>query len=161
MRILFVCLGNICRSPTAEGVFKKLSKDYNNLNIEVDSAGTSAWHEGEPPDSRSRECAFQRGYDLVGESRQVKAGDFSYFDMIIAMDNKNFQDLIKICPEAYHHKIKMMTDYCKVHDHDKVKNGVPDPYSSGVEGFNLVLDIIEDACSNLLNIVALKNKKKS
>lgn len=159
MKVLFVCLGNICRSPTAEGVFKKLAKKYDDIEFEVDSAGTSAWHEGESPDSRSRECAFQRGYELQGQSRQVQATDFSYYNLIIAMDKKNHQDLVKMSPSEHHHKIKLMTDYCKIHDQEKIAHGVPDPYSSGVEGFNLVLDIIEDASSNLIHILVLKESK--
>ena len=161
MKVLFVCLGNICRSPTAEGVFKKLSEKYDHLNFEIDSAGTSAWHEGDSPDSRSRECAFQRGYELQGQSRQVKQDDFSDYDIILAMDKKNYQDLIQMSAPEHHHKIKLMTDYCKIHDQEKISKGVPDPYSSGVEGFNLVLDIIEDACFNLIDILVLKKNNRT
>ena len=161
MKVLFVCLGNICRSPTAEGVFKKLAQKHSSVDFEIDSAGTSAWHEGEPPDSRSKECAFQRGYELVGQSRQVKDVDFSYYDLVVAMDQNNHKTLIQMSPSEHHHKIKLMTDYCKIHDSEKVAQGVPDPYSSGVEGFNLVLDIIEDASSNLIEILVLKENKQN
>ena len=147
MKILCVCLGNICRSPTAEGILKSLLDSSDFL---IDSAGTSAWHEGEAPDSRSTRHAALRGYKLEGASRAVRESDYRDFDLILAMDARNHFDLEKNCPsEDLKDKIKLITDFCKTHDSNKLKSGVPDPYRLGVEGFELVLDILEDACAEL------------
>ncbi len=158
MKILCVCLGNICRSPTAEGILKTYLKDHREFYI--DSAGTSGWHEGEAPDARSTYHASLRGYDLKGQSRGVRDEDFKKFDVILAMDQKNQFDLIKMCSKPqYESKIKLITDYCKIHEANKVKLGVPDPYYKGEEGFGLVLDILEDACSSFVE-KALKGEIK-
>jgi len=117
----------------------------------IDSAGTSAWHEGEPPDGRSTYHASLRGYSLSGASRAVRESDFEDYDLILAMDVRNQFDLIKMCPDSESEsKIKLLTDFCKIHEQDKVNQGVPDPYHKGEEGFGIVLDIIEDACHELV-----------
>jgi protein-tyrosine phosphatase len=149
-KILFVCLGNICRSPAAEGIMKKKSEG---MPIEIDSAGTAGYHIGELPDSRMRTHARKRNYSLDSFARQFDpARDFETFDLIIAMDKSNFRDLRSFDRSGkYHNKIVMMTDFCETM---KV-NEVPDPYYDGPEGFEHVLDILEDACSGLLK--KLKN----
>lgn len=121
-------------------------------DFQVDSAGTSGWHEGDDPDGRSTYHARLRGYTLEGSSRAVIDDDFEKFDLILAMDPKNQFDLTQMSPhKKYESKIKLLTDYCKIHAADKVKSGVPDPYYNGEEGFKLVLDIIEDACAVLVS----------
>ena len=147
-RILFVCLGNICRSPAAEGVMQKLlERDQLTELIQLDSAGTSAHHEGEPADHRMRSVAKSRGYNLTSLARPFHESDFKNFDYILTMDNQNYQDVIDDDPHArYRDKVKPMVGYCKLH---KIP-GVPDPYYGGEQGFHQVLDILEDACENLL-----------
>ncbi len=150
MKILCVCLGNICRSPTAQGVLKHMLKGKGEFFI--DSAGTSGWHEGDPPDGRSTYHASLRGYKLEGASRVIVEKDFEKFDVILAMDQKNQFDLNQMCSSPlYKTKIKLITDYCKFHEQDKVSLGVPDPYYKGEKGFAMVLDIIEDACATLVD----------
>lgn len=144
-KILFVCLGNICRSPAAEGVMRTLAKG---LPVEIDSAGTAGYHIGELPDARMRSHAAKRGYSLTHHARQFDPGkDFERFDLILAMDANNMRDLRAMDRnKQYGHKLKMMTEYSrslKVTD-------VPDPYYGGPEGFEHVLDILEDACGGLL-----------
>lgn len=156
MKILFVCLGNICRSPAAEGVFLSLlEKEGVSKNFVVDSAGTSAHHAGEPADARMRKHALKRGIELRSISRQFNPDeDFERFDLILAMDEINAQDMMDEAPDAQAKaKIKTMVSYCKKH---KVPR-VPDPYYGGPEGFETVLDILEDACWELLAEI----KKKS
>lgn len=150
MKILCVCLGNICRSPTAEGVLKHLLQGKDDFF--VDSAGTSAWHGGERPDGRSTYHASLRGYRLEGESRVVLEKDFEEFDVLLAMDKKNQFDLLQMCPrKSFESKVKLLTDYCVIHEAKAVEAGVPDPYYKGEEGFGIVLDIIEDACTQLVS----------
>lgn len=149
--ILFVCLGNICRSPMAEEIMRSyLDKAGLNDIVTIDSAGTYNYHEGELPDTRMRQYASLRGYELTHHSRPVKSGDFDKFDLILAMDDTNLQDLMHKAPtpEAQK-KIKKMTDYCTVH----TMNHVPDPYYGGAEGFNFVIDLLEDACTGLLKTI--------
>ncbi len=150
MKILCVCLGNICRSPTAEGILKNLLAEKKMSNF-VDSAGTSAWHSGNPPDGRSTEHAKKRGYNLKGASRQVREEDFSDFDLILAMDLANKRDLYNLAESTNQaeqiSKIQLITDFCKVHSIDEV----PDPYYKGDEGFEHVLDILEDACTEIVH----------
>ena len=148
-KILFVCLGNICRSPTAEGVMNKLLEEKSlSHKIECDSAGTSSVHSGELPDSRSIKHALKRGISMNSRSRPFdKSIDFDKFDLILVMDKNNFrsinsQDLNNI----YSEKIRLMTEFCSSM---KVEE-VPDPYFSGEEGFEVVLDILEDASEGLL-----------
>ncbi len=154
--ILFVCLGNICRSPMAEEIMRTLLND-NNLNdsIEIDSAGILSVHQGELPDRRMREHAFTRGYRLTHRSRPVKGADFDRFDLIIGMDDNNIDALERLAPtlEAKE-KIQRMADFFT----NKVQyDYVPDPYYGGSEGFNLVIDLLEDGCKNLLK--NFKNEK--
>lgn len=146
-KVLFVCLGNICRSPSAEGVFTHMVKEAGLENeISVDSCGTTAHHEGEPADIRMREHSKQRGYDLKSIARGIQRGDFEEFDYIITMDNSNYNNVVAMAADIQKHKIKKMTDFCTDHPHDQV----PDPYYGGPEGFELVLDLLEDACKGLL-----------
>ncbi len=144
-KILFVCLGNICRSPAAEGIMEKKS---DGLAIEVDSAGTAGYHIGALPDARMRSHASKRGYPLNSRARKFNpAVDFDKFDMIIAMDKENLRDLQSMdTGKQYRKKLSLMTDYCQKITADEV----PDPYYEGPEGFEHVLDILEDACNGLL-----------
>ena len=141
MRILFVCMGNICRSPTAEGVMRRLIADEG-LDIEVDSAGTGGWHAGEPPDERATIAARRRGVTLEGVARQVKPADFRRFDLLVAMDRGNLRELLDLAPdEEAREKVRLL-----VADAD-----VPDPYYGGDRGFEKVLDMVESACRELLD----------
>lgn len=145
-RVLFVCMGNICRSPAAEGVFTKMVEDAGLVSeFEIDSAGTIGYHAGELADSRMRAAAAGRGYDLQSRARRVEAADFQRFDLIVAMDNENFADLDAI-GRGEGAGLVRMCDYCTRHDVTEV----PDPYYGGPDGFERVLDILEDACGNLL-----------
>ena len=148
-KILFVCLGNICRSPAAEGAFIHLLKEKGLFEqYYIDSAGTSSYHEGQRADSRMRETASKRGIDLPSWSRQATADDFHEFDLILAMDRKNFQDLKSICPEDdLLSKLKMFTDFKQQMNHDQV----PDPYYGGSQGFEEVMDLVIDCSKGLLN----------
>ncbi|HMN68425.1 MAG TPA: low molecular weight protein-tyrosine-phosphatase [Bdellovibrionales bacterium] len=150
-KVLFVCLGNICRSPAAEGVFLKMVKDSGlEKEIHVDSAGTGGWHADEPPDERMTHHAGKRGYDLsplVG--RQIRApDDLEIHDYILTMDDSNLRHVRALDRTRKHHpKIKPLVSYCKIHS---VKE-VPDPYYKEEDGFEHVLDLIEDACAELLS----------
>lgn len=149
MKILFICLGNICRSPTAEGVFKSfVDRDGLGQVIEIDSAGTSGCHVGERADERMRKHASARGYDLTSLSRKFDPfKDFEKFDRIIVMDQSNLSDILDLDRDLkFKEKVCLMTDYCKNHSEKKV----PDPYYGGAKGFETVLDIVEDACQGLL-----------
>lgn len=148
-KIIFVCLGNICRSPAAEGIFRyKVSKSGLEGCFEIDSAGTYGGHAGDLPDARMRAAAAQRGYVLTHCSRQVREEDFDRFDMVIAMDDRNYEKLSRLAPspEAMK-KIYRMTEFSSRKDYDHI----PDPYYEGHDGFELVLDLLEDACDGLLN----------
>lgn len=153
-KLLFVCLGNICRSPTAEGVMLDLVEKAGLENkIGIDSAGTYGGHAGELPDARMRQHASRRGYNLVSRSRQVRSDDFDEFDLILAMDDKNYQNLRDMAPDIESmNKIHRMVEFCQKSTLDYV----PDPYYGGAEGFELVLDLLEDACEGLLNEVKQK-----
>jgi protein-tyrosine phosphatase len=158
-RLLFVCLGNICRSPAAEGVMRRMVREEGlDGRIECDSAGTYGGHAGELPDHRMRRAAAARGYDLTHRSRQVRTGDFEDFDMILTMDDSNYERVHRLAPsvEAVR-KIYRMTDFCRRGPgapHPRATH-VPDPYYEGAEGFERVLDLLEDACGGLLE--AIKN----
>ncbi len=145
-KILFVCLGNICRSPAAEAVMKSLiRKECLEDRFTIDSAGISSYHRGDLADPRMRACAARRGYTLLHRSRPVRSEDFEDFDLIIGMDDSNIDELLQMSPDIESDaKVHRMTDYCKT----KVADHVPDPYYDG--GFDNVLDILEDACSGLL-----------
>lgn len=147
LRILMVCLGNICRSPTAHGVLQKYIADRGlEALIEVDSAGTGDWHIGENPDSRAVAAARQRGYDISHLlARQVAVQDYDGFDYILAMDRNNLAQLRAGCPSAHRRKLQLLLAYGSL-SHDTV----PDPYYSGDQGFELVLDLLEDACESFL-----------
>ena len=148
MKILFVCLGNICRSSSAEEVMRTfIKRERLEDKIEVDSAGILNYHQGELPDSRMRMHASRRGYELTHRSRPVCTQDFFEFDMLIGMDDRNIQDLKDRAPSIEaEHKIHRMTDFCRV----KQVDYVPDPYYGGASGFENVRDILEDACEGLL-----------
>ncbi len=146
--VLFVCLGNICRSPSAHAVFRQMARTSTHL-LEIDSAGTAAFHVGSKPDKRSVKSGNERGYDFAGiTSRKVEDEDFEKYDLILAMDNSNLTDLLERCPSAHQHKVKLMMDYAEKFTDDEE---VPDPYYGGTAGFEYVLDLIEDASAGLLN----------
>jgi protein-tyrosine phosphatase len=151
MRILFVCMGNICRSPTAEGVMRSLVRDAGlEDRVEIDSAGTGGWHAGEPPDVRSTEAARRRGVTLAGAARQVRPDDFEAFDLLVAMDRENLQGLLAVAPdEDAAEKVRLLREY------DPASGGagdldVADPYYGGERGFEAVLDQVQAACRGLL-----------
>ena len=144
--ILFVCLGNICRSPTAEAVFRKRARDAG-LNVRIESAGTGGWHKGEPPDPRARAAGETRGYSFTGqEARRVASNDFAVFDLILAMDQRNINDLKSVCPPASQEKIKLFLDFAP----HLSSSEVPDPYYGGETGFDHVLDLVEAASDGLI-----------
>lgn len=153
--ILFVCLGNICRSPMAEAIMKKmvaerdLSSAYN-----IDSAGIQSYHQGDVPDRRMQQHAFARGYRLQHYARQVTDSDFEEFDLIIGMDDGNINSLEQKAPtlEAKH-KIRRMADFFS----DMEMDHVPDPYYGGSQGFDLVIDLLEDGCANLFELIEKKD----
>jgi len=143
IKVLFVCMGNICRSPTAEGVFNKVIKDMGKHDhFLVDSAGTHAYHIGEPSDSRSQQTARGRGVDLSNiRARKVAPVDFEYFDHILAMDSDNYQLLMSASPSEHQHKVELFLDYAP----KRSEQDVPDPYYGGANGFEHVFDLVEDA----------------
>ncbi len=141
-------MGNICRSPTAEGVFRRMVDEAGlGSEFEIDSAGTHDYHTGSPPDSRAQEHAARRGYDLSGQrARQVRLTDFTESDLVLVMDRLNLVTLERVCPPEHRHKLRLFltfADQCDVKD-------VPDPYSGGEQGFERVLDLVEDAARGLL-----------
>jgi protein-tyrosine phosphatase len=143
--VLFVCLGNICRSPTAEAVFKQKAADAG-LKLVIDSAGTHGYHIGKAPDKRSQAAGVARGYSFKGlKCRRVDESDFEKFDYILAMDDSNLSNLRGMSPSQYQDKIKLFLDYASVEDKE-----VPDPYYGGKRGFELVLDLIEEASDGLI-----------
>jgi protein-tyrosine phosphatase len=154
--ILFVCLGNICRSPTAEGVMRELvSRAGLREQIEIDSAGTGAWHIGELPDPRARTAARARGIELESRARQVDGEDFERFDLILAMDRSNLADLRRIAPEG---PARAQLALLREFDPRSLAAGdleIPDPYHGGPRGFEAVLDLVEAACAGLLASVRL------
>jgi protein-tyrosine phosphatase len=151
-RILFVCMGNICRSPTAEGVTRTLAERGGlAAGFEFDSAGTHGYHIGKAPDARATKAAAARGYDLSSlKARRVDSADFARFDRILAMDRDNLELLRQACPPEHHGKLGLFLEFASRNDEDEV----PDPYYGGSEGFEHVLDLIEDAARGLLNHTA-------
>jgi protein-tyrosine phosphatase len=151
MRILFVCMGNICRSPTAEGVFRRLvAERAPGIVLEIDSAGTHDYHVGEPPDARAIAAAARRGIDLRSlRARQVSDEDFARYDLILAMDRLNHITLLDRSPEAYHERIRLFMEFASRPDVEDV----PDPYYGGPLGFEQVLDLAEEAAAGLLDEV--------
>jgi len=150
-KVLFVCMGNICRSPTAHGVFSKMVAEAGlEASVQVDSAGTHAYHVGEPPDARALQAAKRRGIEIGDlRARQVTQDDFRDFDLILAMDWENLALLQQQCPRAHKHKLHLLMRFAGEHD----AATVPDPYYGGPEGFNTVLDYVEDACQGLIEVV--------
>lgn len=148
MRILFVCLGNICRSPTAEAVLRVIAaREAPELGIEIDSAGTAGYHIGDPPDARSQQAGLRRGYDLAPlRARRVEAADFERFDFILAMDRENLSELQQRAPRGARARLHLFLEFAP----DAGTVEVPDPYYGGPNGFEHVLDLVEAASSGLL-----------
>ena len=148
MKILFVCLGNICRSPTAEIVFREIAaREAPDLALEIDSAGTAAYHVGAPPDARTRQAALRRGYDMSAlRARVVEPQDFRRFDLILAMDRQNLDALQQLAPVAVRSRIRLFLEFAP----DRDTTEVPDPYYGGPNGFEEVLDLVEAAAGGLL-----------
>jgi len=153
-RVLMVCMGNICRSPTAEGVLKKyIENNKLECEVEVDSAGTHGYHVGEPPDPRTQRAAMARGYNLSQmRARRVAPQDLEYFDLILAMDRSNLNNLRRLAAPSRHGHIKLLMEYSQNFDDDEV----PDPFYGLGHSFDLVLDMIEDACQGLLDDIKQK-----
>ena len=151
VRVLFVCMGNICRSPTAEGVFRHLVQQAQMQDvIEIDSAGTHAYHVGDAPDMRAQSAALKRGIDLSRQiARRVRLEDFEQFDYILAMDLDNLEHLQSWCPPGQEHKLSLFLEYAS----DLGEREVPDPYYGGASGFDRVLDLIETASRSLLETI--------
>lgn len=147
-RVLFVCMGNICRSPTAAGVFEKMLIDQApDFFVEVDSAGTHAYHVGEAPDPRARRAAERRGVDLSAQrARRVGAEDFERFDIVLAMDELNRAVLLDLCPPELHGRIRLLLEFAP----QLGRKDVPDPYYGGSNGFEYVLDLVEEASTGLI-----------
>ncbi len=146
-RILFVCLGNICRSPTAEGVFRHRARQAGFTALQIDSAGTAGWHIGKAPDRRTVTAAERRGYDLSAlRARQVGATDFDNFDLILAMDKQNLAELKSMAPRGTTATLSLFLDYAE----NPAVREVPDPYYGGDAGFEQVLDLIEQASDGLI-----------
>jgi len=146
--VLFVCMGNICRSPTAEGVFEKLVTETNLSGVvQIDSAGTHTYHVGESPDNRASLAAQRRGIDLSGKkARRVQEADFEAFDYVLAMDSSNYEDLATLCLPEHRPKLHLFLDFAP----ELGLRDVPDPYYGGATGFERVLDLIEAASNGLL-----------
>jgi len=147
VKVLFVCMGNICRSPTAEGVFRyKVAQANLQDHISIDSAGTHAYHVGNPPDARAQDAALKRNIDLSSQrARRVNADDFSSFDYVIAMDDSNKRDLLTICPAGFEDRIHLFLDFAEGNETE-----VPDPYYGQGRGFEIVLNLVEEAADGLL-----------
>ncbi|MDF5710056.1 MAG: low molecular weight phosphotyrosine protein phosphatase [Nostoc sp. S4] len=151
-KLLFVCLGNICRSPSAENIMNHLIEQADlREHILCDSAGTSSYHIGNPPDRRmSAAAAIKLGIKLRGQARQFEKSDFQHFDLILAMDRENYEDILTLDPtRQYYYKVRLMCDFCSRHSLKEV----PDPYYGGQEGFNQVIDLLIDACEGLLTYI--------
>lgn len=148
VNVLFVCLGNICRSPTAHGIFEQMVKAEGlEGHIHVDSCGTGAWHIGQPPDDRTQKAALAKGYDLSHlRARRIAADDFDKFQYILAMDARNLADVIKKVPDDYAGRVQLFLDYSS----DKHLVEVPDPYYGSHDGFERVFTLVESTCKNLL-----------
>ena len=154
-RILFVCLGNICRSPTAEVVLRELvTREAPDLSVEIDSAGIGDWHIGEPPDQRALTAARRRGVDMSRlRARQIASEDFARFDLILAMDRANLSDLRRRAPTQYRERVRLFLEFAP----DAGVDEVPDPYYGGEAGFEEVLDLAEQAARGLLSHIRQRN----
>jgi protein-tyrosine phosphatase len=152
VRVLFVCLGNICRSPTAEGVMRALVREAGlQERIELDSAGTGGWHVGESPDARATDAAGRRGIVLEGAARKVRPRDFEEFDLILAMDTSNLRDLQRMAPdEQARGKVRLLREWGRAGSQSDGDLDVPDPYYGGPGGFDEVLDLVQASCVSLL-----------
>jgi protein-tyrosine phosphatase len=152
--VLFVCMGNICRSPTAHGVFRhKVKAQGWEHQVQVDSAGTHNYHPGSPPDQRSQKHAAQRGYDLSDlRARQIQDSDFERYDLILAMDWDNLALVQAECPDEHQGKVRLLTEFCRT----KSSQVVPDPYYGGANGFEEVLDLVKDSSEGLIQHVGAK-----
>ncbi len=149
IKVLFVCMGNICRSPTAQGMFESVVEEADlNGRIAIDSAGTHAYHVGEGPDRRAIQAAAKRGIDLGGQrARRVEEADFTRFDYVLAMDSSNLDDLLSICPKQHRDKVRLFLEFAK----NPLQQDVPDPYYGGGQGFERVLDLVEAGSLGLLD----------
>lgn len=148
VKVLFICMGNICRSPTAEGVFRSFLRRHGlEVNVEVDSAGTHGYHVGESPDPRTQRAAASRGYDLSNiRARKVAPQDLEYFDLILAMDKNNLEVLRRMCPPQLAGRLQLFMRYAKNFDDEEV----PDPYYGLGHEFDMVIDMVEDASAGLI-----------
>ena len=148
IKVLFVCMGNICRSPTAQGVFESVVDEADlNRHIKIDSAGTHAYHVGEGPDRRAMQAAAKRGFELDGQrARRVEEADFTRFDYVLAMDSSNLDDLLSMCPKQHRAKVRLFLEFAE----NPLQQDVPDPYYGGGQGFERVLDLIEAGSRGLL-----------
>lgn len=155
VKVLFVCMGNICRSPTAQGVFTDLlQREGLTTHVHVDSAGTHAYHTGSAPDPRAQAAAKRRGIDLGPQTaRQVQRDDFEQFDYILAMDRENLALLMELCPAQFEHKVGLLLEYAK---HLGIEE-VPDPYYGGITGFDRVLDMVLEAAEGLLQDIRTRH----
>jgi protein-tyrosine phosphatase len=147
-RLLFVCLGNICRSPMAEGVFRRVAEEQGVLDrFEIDSAGLGNWHAGQAPDARAQQAAGNRGIDISGQSaRQLTGADYARSDLLLAMDSANYEELTQLAPKEARHKIRQFLDFAP----QTGTRDVPDPFFGGSEGFDHALDLIEAGARGLL-----------
>jgi len=149
IRVLMVCTGNICRSPTAEGVLRRKLADVGlDGSIEVQSAGTVDYHAGSPPDHRAQQSALRRGYDLSRQrARQLRTEDFERFDLLVAMDTEHLERMVELCPGPFANRIRLLMDFSP-----RRRRGmsVPDPYYGAPAGFERVLDLIEEGCEGLV-----------
>ena len=159
INVLFVCLGNICRSPTAQGVFTSLVRNEGlDQSIQTESAGTGAWHSGSPPDHRAQLAALARGYDLSSQrARKVIESDFRKFNYILAMDRQNYEDLSVMAPPDTTSKIKLFLTFVPNID----KTEIPDPYYGGQKGFDHIIDLIEAASYGLLRDIQCHHIKQN
>ncbi len=156
MKLLFVCLGNICRSPAGENVMRHLLVEHKMDDLVLcDSAGTLDYHTGHAPDTRMTATLESRGITVTGQARQIQPNDLQTFDLILTMDDDNYRNVMKLATaDQYGHKVKKFVEFCSSHPDSKV----PDPYYGGQQGFEHVLDLLEDGCSNLLE--RLKTQQK-